>query len=186
MEKRKRGRPRNAESPDPDRKSDTQKDEVIARTVGRLIWMGFPQRGEEAVYATVARCARDVLKRFDRTTSTQQPLSSERIEQIYKLWKKQNFRRQWLRKNFTKDSLQDRIPWASGGAGKRTLSDIAAELLQNGGYLPKTVYDTYIDPWTGEEKARYLEDMIGHADPDVTPKAYAEYLAYPYLRKRGN
>lgn len=177
MEK-KRGRPRNAESTDRERQDDARNDEVIARSVGRLIGFGFPQRGDDGVYATVANCAREVLARVDRSTSTRLPLSADRIEQIYEAWRMQDFRRQWARKNFTKDSLQNRVPNTYDGVGKRSLADLATELLLNGGYLRKTVLDTvtYIDPWTGEEKemARYVEDMIGHRDAVMTPKAHAE------------
>lgn len=179
MGERKRGRRPNVDTPE-----IARKDEIIRRSVGHLIWFGFPQRGEDGVYSVVARCAADVL---DRRDSYGLPLSADRIEQIHEAWKARDWRRQWARKSFVKTSLQDRIPYTESGAARRSLQDLAMELLQNNGYRRKTVYDTYIDPWTGEQKVRYLEDMIGDADAELTPKAHAAYLVAPNIgKKRGN
>jgi hypothetical protein len=158
-QKRGRGRPPNTKSPDRERQDDPQKDEVIARCVGHLIWLGFTQRGHNGVYAVVARCAREVLDRHDHTDK-RLPLGEERVEQIYEVWREQDFRRQWARKNFAKNSLQDRVPCADDGNQKQTLHELAAELLRNGGRAPRD----------GDAIG------IGHGDATMTPKAHAEYV----------
>jgi len=180
MEKRKRGRPPIAA----DRRLAAM-DETIARTVGHLIYLGFPQRGKSGVYSIVASCAAEVLGRHIDGEETPRPLSASRIEKIYEEWRAKDFRRQWSRGSFTKDSLHDRVPFAPGGRSRKRLRELAMEMLGNNGELRKTVYETHVNPWTGEEVTRYAEDMIGHGDAELTPKAYGKYLMAPRIRKRG-
>jgi hypothetical protein len=169
-ERRPRGRPRNAVSPDRARREDVRKDETIARSVDHLIWLGFP---EDGVYATVARCAFEVLRRHNHADELG-PLRARQIEHIYKTWRDQGIGRHG-RKLFTKESLQARAP-----AG-RSLAELATEMLRNDGDLqpqmPVLESFTYVDPWTGEEKtqSRHIEGMPVPAMV-LTPKMAAELI----------
>jgi hypothetical protein len=170
MEKRKRGRPRNAESPDRARRDDVRKDEIIARCVHNLVWFGFP---EDGVCTTVARCAFEVLRRHNHA-DTPGPLRGRQIEDIYKTWRDQGVGRHG-RRLVTKESLQARAPTG------RSLAEIATEMLRNGGDLqlqkPLLESFTYVDPWTGErkEQTRHIE---GAPLPPIvlTPKMAAELI----------
>ena len=179
--KRGRGRPRNAESPE--RREDVQNDEIIARCVHALIWFGFSQHGTNSVYAMVGRCAKDVLGRHNHREEPDGkpgPLSATQVRRIYEAWRDQGIGKP-RRKNFAAHSLKDRRPYTSDGAAKRSLKDLAIEMLGNDGQIRKAELDddlTYIDPWTGEEKVlvRYVEDMFGHGDAEMTVGARAKYL----------
>lgn len=178
MEKQKRGRGRPRKSPD-----IVRSDEIVARCVHTLIWLGYSQHGENSVYATVGRCAEVVLGRHNHREEPDGkpgPLSGGQVKRIYDDWRKQGIGRGG-RKNFTADSLKDRRPYTSDGAARRSLKDLAMEMLGNDGRLRKMVLDddlTYIDPWTGEEKVlvRYVEDMFGHGDAAMTAGAGAKFL----------
>lgn len=171
-----RGRPRNADNPEL-----AQVDPVIARTVGQLVWYGFPLRGESGVCATVARHAAEVLWRRDGRGL---PLSADRVEQIYEAWKAQDFRRQWARRNFTKESLQARVPFVDGRRAQ--LEELTLELLRNGGRPRRTLLAVDDGLITHDGTARFLEDAIGDGGAELTPKAQAEILKGPYIGKRGN
>ncbi|MCA8435347.1 hypothetical protein [Burkholderia seminalis] len=170
QQKRGRGRPRNAESPDRERREDVRKDEIIARCVHHLVWFGFP---EDRVYETVARCVFDVLRRHNHADEPG-PLRGRQIEHIYKTWREHGSGRHG-RRLFTKESLQARAP-----AG-RSIADLAIEMLRNEGdpQLERPVLEsfTYVDPWTGDEKeqTRYIESMPAPALV-LTPKMAAELL----------
>jgi hypothetical protein len=183
-----RGRPRNADKP-----TVRDKDAVIARSAAILIAWGFARR---TVYAELAPLARELLDRTDHKGKT---LSAERIEQIHEEWQKpfdadaeeHDYLRGFSGGAFTKESKVGRrhavaVESAAGSLTfSRELNDLARTLFKNKGEIPKTKHSEYIDPLTDETVVRYVEDIPGSADLELTPKALADAAPIPRMRKRG-
>lgn len=145
---KKRGRPANADQP-----GIAAADEAIAKAVSQLMFWGFSQ---DAVCECVGKMAAQILKRTDHTLA--RGLGADRIEQIYEKWlssqPKPNFARGRCR--YRKRELARRRP----GVGSLSLRQLASRLLQNAGQWP-------VDP---------NEPFVPFGDPDLTPKAHADYL----------
>lgn len=131
-----RGRPRHDSDYDL-----VQKDEAIARTAQTLIMWGFSRRTKKeedakiAVYEVVGKLAKEILGRTDPYGMA---LGPDRIEQIHEEWRAKEKRRAReearmgpaSRAIFMKTSLQRRAP-------NKSMEDIAATLLRNGGEWPE-------------------------------------------------
>jgi hypothetical protein len=135
----------------PGRDAETlAKDDAIGRTVNQLMFWGF---SEVKILGLVARGAATLLLRTD---TYGKPLSEDRIEQIYKHWRKtQTTHFKPRRARYTKKSLSKRIPEQDAPLDERV-----AKLLSHSGYWPESTGETFVP----------------YFDPDLTPKAHAEYL----------
>lgn len=161
-----RGRPRHDSDYDL-----VQKDEAIARTAQALIMWGFSRRTKKeedakiAVYEVVGKLAKEILNRTDfcGTDPYGMALGPDRIEQIHEEWRAKEKRRAREearmgpagRAIFMKKSLQRRAP-------NKSLEDIAAILLRNGGKWPERA--PIMDALTG--KITCLIDLsTGRTEP---------------------
>jgi len=80
-DRKKRGRPRNATN-----KDIARADQIIGLTVHTLSMWGFPlRRAGNGIYEVVGKAAQVTLRRVDHVGL---PLGPDRIEQIYKTWRK--------------------------------------------------------------------------------------------------
>ncbi len=111
-EKRKRGRPRISEN-----SATSNSDTIIAKTVYRLLMVGFSMRNSKDEVGIAEQCALAAKISLQRTDSNGLPLSGDRIEQIYEKWFKQINRdhnpNSWpipKRWRYTKESLRLRCP----------------------------------------------------------------------------
>lgn len=144
---KRRGRPRSPES--------SQRDELLARTVYRLILWGFKQRG--GIYDVVAEEASKCLERGES-----EPLGADRVEQIYEQWRKRK-KRDWLipplvPQRYRRDSFARNRP-------NLPLPALARILIQKGGR------------WLADEARS--EAGIPTPPPELTVKALREQLQFP-------
>lgn len=150
---RRRGRPPNKASP-----ARRQIDATIGKTIWTLACWGFPLR--RRVYPLVGVLARTVLGLKD---SAGRALGPDRIEQIFEDWhsvSEYRHGRPWMR--YTLRSLEVRQPVCGF-----TLEQVAEALLRDGGEW------LHVDPG---------DDQYFRFDPEMTPKAHANYLRSPRLR----
>lgn len=170
--KRTRGRPQNASRPEL-----AKADRTIALTVHRLAMWGFPMRGKNGVLAVVGRAALHVLKRIGESgdpVERPQPLSEERVEQIYKDWRKEErARRHWTTGN-TELALPERWRYPVGYLKQARprrgwgLQRYARKLLQSSGIWRFAPTPEWWGPWGIE----------------LTPKAEQELLSMPRIGRR--
>jgi hypothetical protein len=146
-------------------------DLTIALTVQQLLMWGFPLRGRNGVRAVVAQLAQDVLRRLGHSGAHPQPLSDERVEQIFKRWRKKERDR---RKNTTEWPLEERYRYTAQSLARdrpdhrRGLRHYARKLLQNGGKWP----------W------EHIPDEFNYSRAQLSLKAHKEYLLMPRFRPR--
>lgn len=148
---KRRGRPTNADQPEV-----AAADDVIGRTVSRLMFWGFSQT---AVCECVGKLAARILKRTDHL---QRGLGAERIEQIYEAWLNRqpvpNFARgRW---RYPKRELARRRPRHCGKA--IPLKQLACRLLASRAEWPCKLDESL--------------PFVDHGDSNLTPKAHADYL----------
>ena len=156
---KKRGRPRNADSPTLQRQ-----DTAIAKSVRTLAGWGFSLRSQIA--PALAGAVEALYKR---------ELTPEAIEVIYE--------RSIYRRALGRDpveSLRERRP-----IHEPDLRACARRILQNGGDWPKTL-TTRLDPLTGEPYEVFEEGLVIPGDLVPTPKHADEIAQWPRIvRKQG-
>lgn len=167
---KKRGRPRNRDNPE-----IAQDDEIIARSVHRLIRWGFPQRrsalSPQGVFDVVAAVACTVLKRCD---SNGLALSGEQIRKIYDQWIDSDPLVNRRRHFYKKESIISEF-----NLSKHTpLGEVALILIRNKGSWP-------------DADALYHQTPPG--DVEMTPKGWTDWQARKkkmprlvFKRKQGN
>jgi hypothetical protein len=128
-------------------------DEAIGRAAERLMMWGF---SSNQVYKAIAKLSGNSVRE----------LKWPRIEAIHKEWQQVplDLRRDHLvrarRSIYRKDSLVKQIPLAADGRCRRTLSDLAGELLGNGGRMISGPMDWIVQPMTaGEIDAEEISEI---------------------------
>lgn len=169
-DRKKRGRPRNETLA-----TVVTADQIIGLTVHALSMWGFPlRRATNGIYEVVGEAAREILRRVDHKGLA---LGPDRIEQIYKAWRKsERARRNWRNWDGISAALPAlQEPWRYDLRYLRRLRPrqkwgirrYAKSLLKNGG------------------KWRYTTRVSDYSPPlMLTPKAEKEQALLPRLAKR--
>lgn len=154
------GRPRNESSP-----RVARQDEIIAYTVSRLIFWGFPQR-RDGVFQSVARAIESGSGFADHGRE----IGAHRVEKIYKDWKSKEVERngshlRFQRWRYTRESLARNTP-------RGNIYELACELLRNQGKWESQVSDG--------------PPGLDSVSLELAPKAKAELEKMPKLKRLSN
>jgi hypothetical protein len=151
---------------------NTRADLTIALGVHQLEMWGFRMRGKNGVLEVVGQLALAILGRRGQSGRKMQPLSAERVEQIFKDWRKQErVRRHWTAGNgfplperwrFLRGYLVRSRPLRRGRPWG--VKRYAAKLLKNGG----------VWHW-----APFPDHYGIIPEPVLSPRAEKEYLIGP-------